>query len=114
MPTGFNSVITRFFRFFTQFINYLNFSLIALYCYFGNSSSYWNQGEVCLATSRLYVQRTIYDQFVKRFVELARCNIYSTMVRVSDSLAHAALYSVHCSMEDFPILLLIVRATNML
>lgn len=32
-------------------------------------SSFSNQGEVCLAGSRIYVQRPIYDQFLERFVE---------------------------------------------
>lgn len=32
-------------------------------------SSFSNQGEVCLAGSRIYVERPIYDQFLERFVE---------------------------------------------
>ncbi|OPX04568.1 aldehyde dehydrogenase [Geobacillus sp. LEMMY01] len=32
-------------------------------------SSFSNQGEVCLAGSRIYVQRPIYNQFLERFVE---------------------------------------------
>ena len=35
-------------------------------------SSFANQGEVCLCSSRIYVQRSIYDTFVKRFVELVK------------------------------------------
>lgn len=32
-------------------------------------SSFINQGEVCLCGSRIYVERTIYDEFLDRFVE---------------------------------------------
>ncbi|WP_138419348.1 aldehyde dehydrogenase [Aquibacillus sediminis] len=32
-------------------------------------SSFINQGEVCLCGSRIYVERSIYDQFLERFVE---------------------------------------------
>ncbi|KYR01551.1 aldehyde dehydrogenase [Tieghemostelium lacteum] len=32
-------------------------------------SSFNNQGEICLCNSRIYVQSTIYETFVKRFVE---------------------------------------------
>ena len=35
-------------------------------------SSFANQGEVCLCTSRIYVQRSLYDAFVKQFVELVK------------------------------------------
>jgi acyl-CoA reductase-like NAD-dependent aldehyde dehydrogenase len=35
-------------------------------------SSFINQGEVCLTTSRIFVQQNIYDTFVKRYVELAK------------------------------------------
>ncbi|XP_040821288.1 2-aminomuconic semialdehyde dehydrogenase isoform X3 [Ochotona curzoniae] len=35
-------------------------------------SSFVNQGEVCLCTSRIFVQRSIYNEFLKRFVEAAR------------------------------------------
>ena len=31
-----------------------------------------NQGEVCLTTSRVYVQEGLYDTFVERYVALAR------------------------------------------
>lgn len=31
-------------------------------------SSFWNQGEICLCGSRIFVQRPIYDTFVERFV----------------------------------------------
>ncbi|HET7433373.1 MAG TPA: aldehyde dehydrogenase [Thermoanaerobaculia bacterium] len=30
-------------------------------------SSFWNQGEICLCGSRLFVERAIYDEFVERF-----------------------------------------------
>ncbi|XP_054252160.1 2-aminomuconic semialdehyde dehydrogenase isoform X2 [Indicator indicator] len=35
-------------------------------------SSFANQGEICLCTSRIFVQRGIYDEFVKRFVAEAK------------------------------------------
>ncbi|KAG8444583.1 hypothetical protein GDO86_009665 [Hymenochirus boettgeri] len=35
-------------------------------------SSFSNQGEICLCTSRIYVQRTIYEAFLKRFVEATK------------------------------------------
>ena len=35
-------------------------------------SAFVNQGEVCLTTSRVYVQEKLYDTFVERYVTLAR------------------------------------------
>ncbi|KAJ7369745.1 Aldehyde dehydrogenase 8 member A1 [Desmophyllum pertusum] len=35
-------------------------------------SSFANQGEICLCTSRVFVQKGIYDQFLEKFVEQAR------------------------------------------
>lgn len=35
-------------------------------------SSFANQGEICLCTSRVYVQKGIYDQFLEGFVERTR------------------------------------------
>lgn len=35
-------------------------------------ASFFNQGEVCLAGSRLLVQRSIYEPFVERLVQAAR------------------------------------------
>ncbi len=31
-------------------------------------SSFWNQGEICLCGSRIFVERAVYDAFVERFV----------------------------------------------
>jgi aminomuconate-semialdehyde/2-hydroxymuconate-6-semialdehyde dehydrogenase len=31
-------------------------------------SSFWNQGEICLCGSRIFVERSIHDEFVERFV----------------------------------------------
>ncbi|MGZ7032140.1 MAG: aldehyde dehydrogenase family protein, partial [Thermoanaerobaculia bacterium] len=31
-------------------------------------SSFWNQGEICLCGSRIFVERSIHDEFVGRFV----------------------------------------------
>ena len=31
-------------------------------------SSFWNQGEICLCGSRIFVERSAYDSFVERFV----------------------------------------------
>ncbi|XP_068087715.1 2-aminomuconic semialdehyde dehydrogenase isoform X2 [Hyperolius riggenbachi] len=35
-------------------------------------SSFTNQGEICLCTSRIYVQSSVYEEFLKRFVEATR------------------------------------------
>lgn len=35
------------------------------------SSCFANQGEICLCTSRLFVQRTIYERFITQFVSAA-------------------------------------------
>ena len=35
-------------------------------------SSFANQGEICLTTSRIFVQEAIFKEFVERFVELTK------------------------------------------
>jgi aminomuconate-semialdehyde/2-hydroxymuconate-6-semialdehyde dehydrogenase len=35
-------------------------------------SSFWNQGEICLCGSRIFVERRIHDEFVSRFAEATR------------------------------------------
>jgi aminomuconate-semialdehyde/2-hydroxymuconate-6-semialdehyde dehydrogenase len=35
-------------------------------------SSFWNQGEICLCGSRIFVERKIYDEFVTRFVSATK------------------------------------------
>lgn len=35
-------------------------------------SSFWNQGEICLCGSRIFVERSIHDQFVERFADAAK------------------------------------------
>uniref|UniRef100_A0A670I4P0 2-aminomuconic semialdehyde dehydrogenase n=1 Tax=Podarcis muralis TaxID=64176 RepID=A0A670I4P0_PODMU len=35
-------------------------------------SSFANQGEICLCTSRIFVQRNIYNEFLRRFVEAVK------------------------------------------
>jgi len=35
-------------------------------------SSFWNQGEICLCGSRIFVERSIHDAFVERFVEATK------------------------------------------
>src|SRR5204862_774781 len=35
-------------------------------------SSFWNQGEICLCGSRVFVERSIYAEFVERFADAAR------------------------------------------
>ena len=35
-------------------------------------SAFWNQGEICLCGSRVFVERSIYDQFVDAFTEGAK------------------------------------------
>ena len=43
-------------------------------------SSFWNQGEICLCGSRIFVERPIYETFVARFVEATK------KLRVGDPL----------------------------
>ena len=43
-------------------------------------SSFWNQGEICLCGSRIFVERAIYDAFVERFVAATR------QLRIGDPL----------------------------
>jgi aminomuconate-semialdehyde/2-hydroxymuconate-6-semialdehyde dehydrogenase len=35
-------------------------------------SSFWNQGEICLCGSRIFVERSIHDEFVTRFADAAK------------------------------------------
>src|SRR5438045_4209859 len=35
-------------------------------------SSFWNQGEICLCGSRIFVEKPIFDEFVERLVAGAR------------------------------------------
>jgi len=35
-------------------------------------SSFWNQGEICLCGSRIFVERSIYGEFVERFADATR------------------------------------------
>ena len=35
-------------------------------------ASFWNQGEICLCGSRIFVEQPVYDAFVDRFVRMAR------------------------------------------
>jgi aminomuconate-semialdehyde/2-hydroxymuconate-6-semialdehyde dehydrogenase len=35
-------------------------------------SSFWNQGEICLCGSRIFVERSIHDEFVSRFAEATK------------------------------------------
>ncbi|MEA2336669.1 MAG: aminomuconate-semialdehyde/2-hydroxymuconate-6-semialdehyde dehydrogenase [Thermoanaerobaculia bacterium] len=35
-------------------------------------SSFWNQGEICLCGSRIFVERSIHDEFVTRFAHAAK------------------------------------------
>jgi aminomuconate-semialdehyde/2-hydroxymuconate-6-semialdehyde dehydrogenase len=43
-------------------------------------SSFWNQGEICLCGSRIFVERSLYAQFVERFVSATK------QLRVGDPL----------------------------
>jgi aminomuconate-semialdehyde/2-hydroxymuconate-6-semialdehyde dehydrogenase len=43
-------------------------------------SSFWNQGEICLCGSRIFVERAIHDAFVERFVAATRA------LRIGDPL----------------------------
>ncbi|XP_074656211.1 2-aminomuconic semialdehyde dehydrogenase-like [Tubulanus polymorphus] len=57
-------------------------------------SSFANQGEICLCTSRIFVQRGIYDQFVSKFVEATR-NIKVGDPRVEDTRCGALVSKEH-------------------
>ncbi len=46
-------------------------------------SSFWNQGEICLCGSRLYVERTAYDEFLDRFLSATK------RLRIGDPLNDA-------------------------
>jgi aminomuconate-semialdehyde/2-hydroxymuconate-6-semialdehyde dehydrogenase len=46
-------------------------------------SSFWNQGEICLCGSRIFVERSAYDAFVERFVAATR------KLRIGDPLDEA-------------------------
>src|SRR4051812_19222624 len=35
-------------------------------------SSFWNQGEICLCGSRIFIERSIHDEFVSRFSEATK------------------------------------------
>jgi aminomuconate-semialdehyde/2-hydroxymuconate-6-semialdehyde dehydrogenase len=43
-------------------------------------SSFWNQGEICLCGSRIFVERSIHDEFVSRFAAAAKA------LRIGDPL----------------------------
>jgi len=46
---------------------YINF------CFQGMSSVFFNKGENCIAAGRLFVERSIHDEFVKRvLVEISK------------------------------------------
>ena len=64
--------------------------IIWLVCYFPRSS-FANQGEICLCTSRVYVQKGIYDQFLEKFVEQTRY----TCIKFKASVLHCT--SVFCT-----------------
>jgi aminomuconate-semialdehyde/2-hydroxymuconate-6-semialdehyde dehydrogenase len=46
-------------------------------------SSFWNQGEICLCGSRIFVERSIYDEFLERFVAATK------KLRIGDPLDEA-------------------------
>ncbi|HEX3577921.1 MAG TPA: aldehyde dehydrogenase [Thermoanaerobaculia bacterium] len=46
-------------------------------------SSFWNQGEICLCGSRIFVERSIHDEFVNRFAAAAKS------LRIGDPLDDA-------------------------
>ena len=37
-----------------------------------STSAMWNTGQICTSTERIYVQRSIYDEFLKEFVEVVK------------------------------------------
>ncbi len=46
-------------------------------------SSFWNQGEICLCGSRIFVERSVHDEFVERFVAATK------KLRIGDPLDDA-------------------------
>jgi len=46
-------------------------------------SSFWNQGEICLCGSRIFVERPIHDEFVARFADATK------KLRIGDPLAES-------------------------
>ena len=48
-------------------------------------SSFWNQGEICLCGSRIFVQRSIHDEFVERFAAATKT------LRIGDPLDDATV-----------------------
>jgi aminomuconate-semialdehyde/2-hydroxymuconate-6-semialdehyde dehydrogenase len=46
-------------------------------------SSFWNQGEICLCGSRIFVERSVYEPFVQRFAEA------TLRLRIGDPLDEA-------------------------
>lgn len=46
-------------------------------------AAFANTGQVCLCTSRILVQEGIYDQFLKKFVELVEKTVVGVCVYVS-------------------------------
>src|SRR5438270_2496338 len=46
-------------------------------------SSFWNQGEICLCGSRIFVERSVHDEFVSRFAAAAKS------LRIGDPLDDA-------------------------
>uniref|UniRef100_A0A8H7TWQ6 Aldehyde dehydrogenase domain-containing protein n=1 Tax=Bionectria ochroleuca TaxID=29856 RepID=A0A8H7TWQ6_BIOOC len=55
-----------------------------------------NSGEVCTSTSRIYVEESIYDKFVERFVEVTQDND-----KVGDNFNEATYYGAQISKTQF-------------
>jgi aminomuconate-semialdehyde/2-hydroxymuconate-6-semialdehyde dehydrogenase len=53
-------------------------------------SSFWNQGEICLCGSRIFVERSVHDAFVERFVAATRALRVSEDFGALISAAHLA------------------------
>lgn len=87
----------------------MNDGILWLVCCFPRSS-FANQGEICLCTSRVYVQKGIYDQFLEKFVEQTRYSVLGLRWLLSVLHctcahflhAHGVLAIVHNIIRVFP------------
>ena len=66
----------------------------------------WNQGQVCVAGSRIFVQEGIYDEFMKRFLEKTRS------IKVGDPFNPDTFQGPQVSEIQFNVSRLIVNLTS--
>ena len=60
-------------------------------------SSFWNQGEICLCGSRIFVERSIHDDFVRRFAEAI-----GALAKLDQHMNHLPLAEVDRPMHNSP------------